>query len=352
MQIHEIYVIILIDMDNWILTGSNALKNSFKYEKITSPTQVKVRITHLFLTNYDLQVYSGAIKAKYPVTLGRVAIGIVTEVGEKVYGIEKDSRVFLNSTRSCGTCYACKTGKEENCEHVKIAGCDYDGFMKDFVILDYTQVTLLPASINETRALCIEAVALAERVYDKLNLPAGAKVAVVGCSFIGSVVAQILQFHKLVPIVIDNNASNLEIAKKSGVVYTLPADDDLVTNIMDATCGSMCDAAVYTTTSKQSPNTATQIVKRNATVVIAGFTPTTAQINAYDLVDKGLVLTGVLSGYKYTEVAINLLMHGALNELAFRKEILADADIEELLKEKLSNRNVSRNKMTILKFIL
>ena len=43
-----------------------------------------------------------------------------------------------------------------------------------------------------------------------------------------------MQYHKVIPIVIDNNPGNLEKAKKCGIYYSFTADDDLVSNVMDA----------------------------------------------------------------------------------------------------------------------
>ena len=80
-------------MDNWILKG---VRNLVKEDMVTtpvSPTQVKVKVTHLLISNFDALLYSGDVAAEYPKTIGRFAVGIVTEVGEKCYGVEKGARV-------------------------------------------------------------------------------------------------------------------------------------------------------------------------------------------------------------------------------------------------------------------
>ena len=232
-------------MDNWVLKGPQTLINEPSSVNITSPTQVKVKVSHLLLTDFDTQLFTGAVEPHYPKTLGRAAVGIVTEVGEACYGIEKNSRVYFEPTRACGTCLACRSGKTKECTSVLTAGRDFDGFLRDFVVCEYSDVAPLPDAVDDIKALCIESVGIAENIYDKLNLSAGQRVAVVGADYYGNIIAQVLQYHKVIPIVIDNNPLHLERAKKCGVYYAFAAADDLNGNIMNATGGHLCDAAIY-----------------------------------------------------------------------------------------------------------
>ena len=202
-------------MENWILKGAKTLVNEPRSINVTSPTQVKVKVSHLMLTDLDALLYNGLIDAEYPKVPGRAAVGIVTEAGENCYGVEKGTRVYFNPSRECGECLPCKTGKPKNCARILSAGRDFDGFMRDFVVCDYTDVAPLPDSVSDFHALCIETIGIAENIYDKLNLSAGQRVAVVGGSFSGNIIAQVLQYHKIVPILIDNNPTNLATAKNA-----------------------------------------------------------------------------------------------------------------------------------------
>ena len=131
-------------MDNWILKGVKNLVNEPASVNITSPTQVKVKVTHLMLTNFDEVLYNGGIEVSYPKIPGRAAVGIVMEAGESCYGIEKGTRVYLEPTRACKDCLPCKSGKPKECITVQSAGKDYDGFMRDFVVCNITRSPLSP----------------------------------------------------------------------------------------------------------------------------------------------------------------------------------------------------------------
>ena len=121
-------------MDSWILKGVKHLVNEPASVSITSPTQVKIKVTHLMLTDFDEVLYNGGIDVTYPKIPGRAAVGIVMEAGESCYGIEKGTRVYFEPTRPCGECLACKSGKPKECTSIITAGKDFDGFMRDFVV--------------------------------------------------------------------------------------------------------------------------------------------------------------------------------------------------------------------------
>lgn len=340
-------------MDKWILTGPSALIKQEQQESSVAAGQVKVKVTHVLVSNFDSLVFEGKIKARYPITPGRFAIGIVTETGENCYGVEPGNRVYFESAKSCGCCYACKSGHEEECADIKVAGRDFDGYMRDFVVCDYTDVAVLPDHVSDFQALCIEPVGLAENIYDKLNLSAGQRIAVVGCSFFGNIMAQVLQYHKIIPIVIDNNKQNLEKARRAGVCYLFANDDDLQSNLSEATCGELCDGAVYVTSSKLSPSVATRVVANRRTVILGGFSEMDFKIDAQDFVSKNLSLCGVSNGFNYTGTAINMLIHGAINTDVFEKEVLNEFDLAEVLKAKRAESSAGNcPKMTVLKMIL
>ena len=339
-------------MDNWILKGPQTLIKEQSGVGSVSPTQVKVKVSHLLMTDFDTQLFTGAAEPNYPKTIGRAAVGIVTEVGEKCYGIEKNQRVYFEPTRPCGQCLYCLSGKPKKCSSVIVAGKDFDGFLRDFVVCEYSDIAPLPASVDDIKALCIEAVGIAENIYDKLNLSAGQRVAVVGADFTGNIIAQVLQYHKVIPIVIDNNPAHLDRIKKCGIYYSFTADDDLTSNIMNATGGHMCDAAVYSGNSRLPLSLSTRLVGRGKTVVISSIASVTAPMDARDILTKNLTVFGVSDAYDYTDAVINMLVHGAINVDVFEKEILGEFDPVALLKERAGVNAPKKDKMTVFKMIL
>ena len=339
-------------MDNWVLKGvRNLVKEADSAQEITS-TQVKVKVSHLLISNFDTLVFNGDIATQYPKTIGRFAIGKVTEVGENCYGVKKGDRVYLESALPCGECLSCKSGKSGDCTDIKLAGKDFDGFLRDFVVCEYNAVSVLPDLIDNVSALCIEFVGIAENIYDRLHLSAGQRVAVVGGDLLGNIVAQVLQYHKIIPIVIDNNQSNLERARKCGVYYAFQADDDAVQNVAEATNGNMCDAAIYTTDSYLPVSLTARIVGRQKSIVFSGFSTIRNSISVKDVLEKDLHVYGVTNAAGYTDSVINMLLHGAVKLDHFEKEILSQFNPVQIFTERSENMQSSnKGKLTVLKMI-
>ena len=339
-------------MDNWVLKGvRNLVKEPGTEQEITS-TQVKVKVSHLLISNFDALVFNGDIPTQYPKTIGRFAIGRVIEVGADCYGGKKGDRVYLESALPCGECLSCKKGESENCNEIKIAGKDFDGFLRDFVVCEYNAVSPLPDAIDNVQAVCIELIGIAENIYDRLNLSAGQRVAVIGADNLGNIIAQVLQYHKVIPIVIDNNPSNLERARKCGVYYAFPADDDAVQNVAEATNGNMCDAAIYTTDSYLPVSLTARLVANQKSIVFSGFSTIRNSIAVKDVIEKDLHVYGVTNAAGYTDSVINMILHGAVNFDHFEKQILDQFDPVQILTERCENILISnKGKLTILKMI-
>lgn len=337
-------------MDNWVLNGPKMLEKQKQQEQKVEEGQVKVRITRVMLTSYDTMCYTGELRLTYPKTIGRVAIGIVTEMGGECYGIKKGTKVYLNAVRACGKCYACKTGKRDECTSPRVVCRDFDGFCRDFVVCSYTDVSPIPDDMDEMLAMCIEDVALAENIYDKLNLTAGNRIAIMGGGYFGTILTQMAVYHKLVPIVIDNNPKNVERLKRSGAYFTFPSDDSLIENIVNATSGNMCNAAIYTTCCKLSPSVTTDLLAKDSVMVIGGTCKANVSMNTAPIFEKNLKVIGACDGYGYIEPAINMLVHGAIDLSNFEKEELSKFDLNKILTAR-SETFSHTGKMTVLKFM-
>lgn len=324
-------------MSNWVLKGVKTLEDVQESVSITSPTQVKVKVSHLMITDYDAMLYSGKIKTDYPIIPGRAAVGIITEVGEKCYGMEKGMRVYFKPTRACGSCYACLSGKKKDCATVKTAGKDFNGFLRDFVVCDQSEVAPLPSSVDEFRALCIEYIGIAENIYNKLNLSAGQRVAVIGGGFDGNIIAQVLLYHKVIPIVIDKDPDTLAKVRKVGVYFTYEAGAGLTERILNTTSGDLCDAVIYCASSRLTLNTALNIAGYGKKVVLCSQTDFASTLNAGKLFDKNLTVFGVNNAFTLTDTVINMLVNNAVNLDFFERQVLTTFDPAALLDERAND---------------
>lgn len=302
----------------------------------------KVKITRALLSEADVAVYSGAVKVKYPVVLGRYAVGQVVEAGEDSY-FNKGDRVYLADT----------TDDEEAENDVAIAGETKDGFYRDFALVDAAEAYVLPPAVTDEAAFLIDAVATAEKFVDVANVEAGKHVLVIGGGLYANVLCQILIYHRAVPILADNNAERLALAKKCGIYYTFPYDDSLRENLLRVTGGQFADAAMYFAFSNKSePSRVFSLVRREARVVFCSRTEKSVTVNLENAMKNDVTVKNVSENREYVASAINILANKAVSYGDFTFTLSPEEALPAAL-DQFANGDASRlnEELNVFKFM-
>ena len=90
--------------------------------------EVLVRIAATGLCHTDLAVRDGHTQSPIPIVLGHEGSGVVERVGTKVRRVKPGDHVVL-SYYACGTCLACRSGRENLCLKNRI--CNFGGIRLD-----------------------------------------------------------------------------------------------------------------------------------------------------------------------------------------------------------------------------
>lgn len=293
----------------------NAISKTENFDAIDS---AKVIITKAMLLREDFNTYLGDNKAIYPIIPARIGIGKISAVSEDSNnGFERGLRVFPHPETACGKCFDCFNGDRENCSAFNIAGKNADGFLRDFVVLDNQDISLLPPSVNDYSALFIDHVAVCDKIIDKIKFNKGEYVIIVGADILGILLAQLVMYYQGIPILVDNNENNLDLARRSGVYYTLFSDNKLEKNVSDLTGARFSKKVVYMTGSNLNTDVALKLSGEHATVCFAGFGTPSLKVNFNVALMKQLSFICVTNGYGNIDSAINLLANDAVNPNVF-----------------------------------
>mgnify|MGYP001616382652 CR=1 FL=1 len=241
--------------------------------------EARVEIKGCGICGTDLHIaLEGSIQLpKTPITLGHEAAGVVAEVGPGVSGWKPGDRVAIFPNVACGSCYACREGREVLCLNAEVLGINRDGAFADFVTLPATCLLPLPQPVPFTvGAILADAVSTAYRaVVGRGALRSGERVAVFGCGGLGIhgiKIARLLGASRI--IAVDVTPGALRRAREAGATETVDAKEgDVARRIRSLTGGEGVDLALEFVGLKASVTEAIRSLKRGGRAVVAGVGP-------------------------------------------------------------------------------
>src|SRR3954453_18138775 len=155
--------------------------------------EVQIAVKAGALNHLDLWGYRGMAfaKRKMPVVVGVEASGEIAAIGPGADGFKPGDAVVMYGALTCGTCKACREGRDNLCENVAgIMGFHIDGFARDLVNMPARLVMPVPAGVSLRDAACapIAFATVQHMLFDNARLEPGETVLVhAGGSGIGSV---------------------------------------------------------------------------------------------------------------------------------------------------------------------
>ena len=109
-------------------------------EEVPTPTpgpgQILVKVAACGVCHTDLHYLDHGVPTakKPPLILGHEAAGTVAALGPDVKAFAEGDRVLLPAVLTCGTCFFCRTGRENICQSMVMFGNNIDGAYAEFVL--------------------------------------------------------------------------------------------------------------------------------------------------------------------------------------------------------------------------
>src|SRR5882757_5428303 len=154
--------------------------------------EVQVRVKAVGLNHLDLWGFRGMafVKRKLPLVVGAEAAGEIAAVGAGVSAFKPGDPVVMYGALTCGTCKACREGRDNLCENVKgIHGFHVDGFARELINMEARLVVPVPAGVSLRDAACapIAFATVEHMLFDNAKLEPGETILVhAGGSGIGT----------------------------------------------------------------------------------------------------------------------------------------------------------------------
>jgi alcohol dehydrogenase len=189
--------------------------------------EVQIRVKAVALNHLDLWGYRGMAfaKRKMPVVVGVEAAGEIAAVGPGTAGFKPGDGVVMYGALTCGTCKACREGRDNLCENVGgIMGFHVDGFARDIVNMPARLVMPVPKGVSLRDAACapIAFATVQHMLFDNARLEPGETVLVhAGGSGIGSVAIKMAKAIGCTVITTVGDDAKAEKAKALGADHVI-----------------------------------------------------------------------------------------------------------------------------------
>jgi alcohol dehydrogenase len=157
-----------------------------------APGEVQIRVKAVALNHIDVWGWRGMAfaKRKMPLVVGAEASGEIAAVGPGVTEFKPGQPVVMYGGLTCGTCKACREGRDNLCENVSgILGFHIDGFARERLNMPARLVIPVPPGVTFRDAACapIAFGTVQHMLFDNAKLEPGETVLVhAGGSGIGT----------------------------------------------------------------------------------------------------------------------------------------------------------------------
>jgi alcohol dehydrogenase len=189
--------------------------------------EVQIRVQAVALNHIDVWGWRGMAfaKRKLPIVVGAEAAGEIAAVGDGVQDFKAGDRVVMYGALTCGTCKACREGRDNLCENVGgLMGFHIDGFARDLLNLPARLVIPVPAGVSARDAACapIAFSTVQHMLFDNAKLEPGETVLVhAGGSGIGTVAIMMAKAAGCTVITTVGDDAKAEKAKALGADHVI-----------------------------------------------------------------------------------------------------------------------------------
>jgi 2-desacetyl-2-hydroxyethyl bacteriochlorophyllide A dehydrogenase len=212
---------------------------NFREEQKAAPTpqpdEALVRIHRVGVCGTDLHAFAGRQPFfSYPRILGHELGVEVVKAPSNDRGIQTGDRCAVEPYVNCGDCHACRVGRPNCCERIRVLGVHTDGGMRPFLNVP---VRLLHKSerLSLDQLALVETLGIGAHAVRRADLRAGEDALVVGAGPIGLAVLQFAKATGANVRVLERLESRRNFAAQFGVEAIAEPDDQLADAVFDAT---------------------------------------------------------------------------------------------------------------------
>ncbi|WP_339924755.1 zinc-binding alcohol dehydrogenase family protein [uncultured Cyclobacterium sp.] len=231
--------------------------------------EVLVNIKKLGVCGTDLHAFAGnQAFFTYPRILGHeIAAQVAQPNGSS---LKEGEPVVVIPYLHCGQCSACKAGKTNCCEKLKVLGVHTDGAMQEFMALPESILIATPQLSWDEMAI-VEPLSVAAHSVRRAGIQKGDQVLVMGCGPIGLAIMVFAKLAGAVVTALDINSWRLKLAKDEfKASHTINAKEVEANSALKESYKNSFDAVIDATGNKSAMEVGPYYVGHGGKYVLVG----------------------------------------------------------------------------------
>ena len=244
--------------------------------------EVQVAVRTVALNHIDVWGWRGMAfaKRKLPIVIGAEAAGEIVAAGDDVTGLSVGDKVALYGAETCGTCDACRDGRDNLCENVGgVHGFHLNGFSQERINAKARLCVKVPDGVAIGDAACtpITYGTVQHMLFDNARLKAGEWVLIqAGGSGIGTAAIQLAKAIGATVVTTVGSEEKAEKARALGADHVINYREKRFETITRRLTGKKGVDVVFEHTGADTWNGSLLCLKRGGRLVTCGSTTGTS----------------------------------------------------------------------------
>jgi len=248
----------------------------FNYIEIEKPQLDReghslLKIISVGICGTDYHAYEGTQPYfNYPRILGHEIAAEIVQTGEES-GFNIGELVTISPYFYCGKCIACRNGKTNCCEDIRVGGVHVDGAMTEYISVPDHHI-IAGNGLSADELVLVEPLAIGAHGIRRAMVQPGEFVLVIGAGPIGLGTMNFARIAGAQVIALDVNAQRLAFcADKFDLEYTINgAQEDVIKRLKEITNGDMPTVVIDCSGNLKAINGAVYYMAHGARFVMIG----------------------------------------------------------------------------------
>jgi len=266
-----------------------------------TPDELLVRVMASGICGTDVHIFQGEYLGSYPVIPGHEFAGAVEKVGSAVTRFKACDRVAVEPNIPCDNCVNCLNNRHNFCLKWQAVGVTRPGGMAQYVSVP-EKAAFDIGDLPFEQGAFMEPLSCVLHGLERLDLAAGARIAILGAGPIGLLLLQGLRLCGAAEVVtVDKNPDRAAFAQTLGADRSLTCLDELERDTYDA--------VVDATGAVAAVNRTIDFVRPGGKILLFGVPPADQKmtVEAFPIFRKGLTILSSFTSLRNSYQALNLL---------------------------------------------